>query len=518
MAARGTTAESTFPVVVALEAIDAWMRDPTGDRRVFLSQALESIVRAAGAAGALLEFEASPLPAFRGGFGTLRGVANGREPEAADRYPLTANGGRVELGTLWLDGGGQDAPFAARALELALDAAWARAQVGATADRLEALDAATRAIAGVLDLDTVLQLISDRVRELVGAQYAALGVVDRNGLIERFITSGIGHDERERIGDPPTGRGLLGLIIREGRSFRIADIGAHEDSSGFPANHPPMGSFLGVPVTVARGSTGNLYLTNKQGATEFSADDERLVEMFALHAGIAIETARLHQEVQQLAIVGERDRIAKDLHDGIIQAIYAVVLSLDDVPDLMRTDVDEATARIDRAIDYLNLAIRNIRNFILALSPESAGGQGLVPGLAALADEVRLNTLMDVELEVASTDDHDARVDDTSASELLQMAREVLSNAARHSRGTRLRIRLSVEAADTVLEIVDDGRGFDPERARASGHFGLINLVDRASAIGGDVAIESGDGRGTRVLIRIPAAAVVRTRDPDPIR
>ena len=399
-----------------------------------------------------------------------------------------------------------DAPFAVRALELALDAAWARAAVRATADRLEALDAATRAIAGVLDLDTVLQLIADRVRELVGAQYSALGVVDKSGRIERFITSGMRHDVRERIGDPPRGRGLLGLIIREGRTYRIADIGSHADSSGFPPNHPPMGSFLGVPVKVSRGSTGNLYLTNKQGAAEFSVDDERLVEMFALHAGIAIETARLHADVQQLAIIGERDRIAKDLHDGIIQAIYSVVLSLDDVPDLMDEDRSEATDRIDRAIDRLNLAIRNIRNFILDLNPEAAGGQGLIPGLAALADELRLNTLIEVDLEV---DDSDAvaALDRRVVAELLQMARETLSNTSRHSRATRVVIRVRVDDSGVALDISDNGSGFDVEQARNAGHFGLINLAERAAVLDGEVDVESEIGTGTRVLIRLPVGS-----------
>jgi signal transduction histidine kinase len=504
------SAASTFPVVVALEAIDAWMREPTAERRIFLAQALEGIVRAAGARGAFLRFEAAPLPGFHGGFGTLRNTPPDSQPAETESYPLMADAGRVALGTVWLDGGGPDAPFAVRALELALDAAWARAAVRATADRLEALDAATRAIAGVLDLDTVLQLIADRVRELVGSQYAALGVVDESGLIERFITSGISHQERERIGDPPRGRGLLGLIIRDGRAYRIADIGAHEDSSGFPPNHPPMRSFLGVPVTVSRGSTGNLYLTNKQGAEEFSSDDQQLVEMFARHAGIAIETARLHTEVQHLAIVGERDRIAKDLHDGIIQAIYAVVLSLDDVPDLIETDRPEAMDRIDRAIDRLNLAIRNIRHFILDLDPEAAGGQGLVAGLAALADEVRLNSLIEVDLEVADPDDVGA-IDARARAELLQMAREALSNAARHARASQVTVRLAADDGTAILEVVDDGRGFDVEQARQSGHYGLRNLVERADAAAGTAEVESAVGRGTRVLIKLPLKTPARS-------
>ena len=134
----------------------------------------------------------------------------------------------------------------------------------------------------------------------------------------------------------PRGHGLLGLIVRENRSFRIPDLAVDPRRYGFPPHHPPMHSFLGVPVTVQGRSVGNLYLTNKTGADEFSEDDQALVESFAVHAGIAIENARLHEQVQRLAIVDERERISKDLHDGIIQNLYAVGLSLEDVPELVR--------------------------------------------------------------------------------------------------------------------------------------------------------------------------------------
>jgi len=178
---------------------------------------------------------------------------------------------------------------------------------------LQALDAAVRGISGVLDVEQVLQLIVDRVRDLVAAQYAALGFVDEAGLITEFISSGISPEQRRAIGDLPHGRGLLGLIIRENRSYRIPNIASHPESYGFPPNHPPMRSFLGVPVTVKGEVVGRLYLTNKQSAPEFGADDQALVETFALHAGIAIENARLYGQVQRLAVVDERDRISREL-------------------------------------------------------------------------------------------------------------------------------------------------------------------------------------------------------------
>ena len=155
--------------------------------------------------------------------------------------------------------------------------------------------------------------------------------------------------------------GLLGLIIREGRSFRIPDLASDPRRYGFPPNHPEMHSFLGVPITVKGRPLGDLYLTNKRGAVEFSRADQELVEMFALHAGIAIENARLHEQVQRLAVVTERERIGQDLHDGIIQRIYAVALSLEDVPELMVAEAGEASARIERAIEGLNQTIRDMQ-------------------------------------------------------------------------------------------------------------------------------------------------------------
>lgn len=377
---------------------------------------------------------------------------------------------------------------------------------------LEALVEATRAIAEVLDVEAVLQLIVESVRELVRAEYAALGIVDTNGRIERFITVGVSPEERAQIGPPPRGHGLLGLIIRERRSFRIPDIASHPDSYGFPPHHPSMGSFLGVPVVTQGRSIGNLYLTNKRDAIEFSESDRLLVEMFALRAGIAIENARLHEQVQRLAVVEERERIARDLHDGIIQSIYGVALSLEDVPLMMADEPQEAIARVDRAIDSLNLTIREIRNFILGLRSELLHGADLLAGLAALVGEFGPAGAAEIELDLAADPELVAGIPIGHRVQLLQMAREALSNAARHARATRIRIALRVEDRMLVLRLEDDGVGFDSLATQAPGHFGLANLRDRAGALGGSVIIESTLGAGTHLSIQVPIAAAEPTQ------
>jgi signal transduction histidine kinase len=371
-----------------------------------------------------------------------------------------------------------------------------------------ALDAAVRGIAGLVSVDDGLQVIVDRVRPLVGAQYAALGIVDAKGRIERFITSGMDDEARRRIGALPEGHGMLGLIIRENRSFRIPDINTDPRRYGFPPNHPPMKSFLGVPITIKGISLGRLYLTNKLGSDDFSEEDRSLVETFALHAGIAMENARLHEQLQRLAVVDERERISKDLHDGIIQNMYAVGLSLEDVAELMDDDRAEAAARVERAIDSIHLAIQDIRNFIFGLRPELLEGASLVGGLAALVEEYRHNMIVDLELRVP-----DAIIEPRSEAggHLLAIVSESLSNVARHSQASRASVVLVADGDGDVpaleLTIEDNGVGFDPDGVVKLGHQGLANTRERAASIGGTVTIDSRPGAGTRVIVRLPNAA-----------
>ena len=369
-----------------------------------------------------------------------------------------------------------------------------------------ALDAAVREIAGLASVDDVLQVIVDRVRPLVGAQYAALGIVDEAGRIERFITSGMDDATREAIGPLPEGHGLLGLIIRENRSFRIADINTDPHRFGFPPNHPPMTSFLGVPITVKGLSLGRLYLTNKAGADEFSEEDRSLVETFALHAGIAMENARLHEQLQRLAVVDERERISKDLHDGIIQNMYGVSLSLEDVPEMMEDDRAEAAERVERAIDAIHLAIQDIRNFIFGLRPELLEGTSLLVGLAALMEEYRHNTIVELELRVP---EGVAEPPPEVTGSILAIVGESLSNIVRHSRATRASVELAAptDGRTWELTIEDNGVGFDPERVVKLGHQGLANTRARAAKLGGMLTIDSQPERGTRVTVVVPDRA-----------
>jgi GAF domain-containing protein len=243
---------------------------------------------------------------------------------------------------------------------------------------LAALNRAALSIAAEVSLDKVLQQIIDSTRELVGARYGALGVPNADGGLEKFVTSGISPEEVAHIARLPRGLGLLGAIMREGRSIRLPHVADDPRSVGFPPGHPHMESFLGVPIVAGNDVLGNLYLTDKvdiskqdsQLIVEFTSDDQKLVEMLAAHAAVAIQNARLYEQVGRLAIVEERSRIGMDLHDGVIQSIYAVGLTLESARLLLPDDPVEANHIILQSIAGLNDAIRDIRNFILDLRPQ----------------------------------------------------------------------------------------------------------------------------------------------------
>lgn len=477
-----------------LEAMERWRSDASADAARNVGAAIGAAAASMGLTVGRLRATAPPLPDLELDLG------NGTEgAEIALRMPGEAR----PVGWARIGGDPRDARAFAELLELAIVSARTRAAAERTERQLVALDQAVRGIGGVLDVARVLQVIVDRVRDLAPAQYAAIGIVDSQGAIEQFITSGISDEDRARIGDLPRGHGLLGLIIRESRTYRIPDIGAHPERFGFPAHHPEMRSFLGMPITVGGHTVGRLYLTNKIGAAEFSPDDQALVEMFALHAGIAIENARLHDQVGRLAVVDERDRISRDLHDSVIQAIYAQTLALDDVPEMISNEPEAAGRRVDDAIDALHAVIRDIRNFIFGLRPVLLETGGITEGLHALGGELRRSSGVTVEVRVG-VDESELALPIETVADLLAVAREGLSNVARHAGATQARIELERDGADLRLVLADDGRGFDADEHPRQGHQGLANMRARIEALGGAFDVVSSATQGTRIIMSVP--------------
>ena len=531
-------------------------------------------------------------------------------------------------------------------------------------ERYERLLEAGLALAADLSLPATLQRIVELAAGLTGARYGALGVLGRDGTIGEFITTGVTAAERAAIGHIPVGRGILGVLIDDARPLRLHDIAEDPRSVGFPPNHPPMRSFLGVPV-MARGRVyGNLYLTEKQGGRDFDADDERalillaaqagvaienaqlyeetqdrarrleairaintailagtdpgellglvvgharalvgadlatlalptgddrlaveaadglladellgtvfpaegsvtgdvmrtgkavvladasaddrsaqpivragvgpalfvplavrgrtlgtltvanrkggallretevqLVETFAEQAAVALEYARLQGKLQRLAVLEDRERIAKELHDGAIQALFAVGMGLQGSA-LLAGD-PELRGRLQDAVEELDRVIRDLRNYIFGLRPGILADRQLDQALHGLVEEFEQRTGV---LAIAQVDPQAAAELTGRAGDVVQLAREALSNVSRHAEAATCRVSLYLEGDGGVLEVDDDGLGFDPAQTAGAGQ-GLRNLRERAEGLGGRAEIHSGPGQGTRVRVTIP--------------
>jgi signal transduction histidine kinase len=535
------------------------------------------------------------------------------------------------------------------------------------ARRHEVLVEAGLVLASELSLPVVLQKIVDLACEVADARYGAVGVLGPDGRIAEFITHGITNEQRERIGPLPEGHGLLGLLIKDPRPLRLRNIKDHMSSSGFPPNHPPMASFLGVPIAVRGRVFGNLYLTEKQGADEFTEGDESAVMQLAAQAAVAVENARLYTEahrgqelltgvnevsrailegseiegvlrliagraralvnariativtpdgpdeklivrvaegegsdliegsvfsaegsvagevmqtreaimladvsadsrvndpivrlgtlgpalvlplsigekrfgvlkvandrgaahftkddfevvqafagqaavalehtriqgeLKRLALVEDRERIAKELHDDIIQSLFAEGMALQATLSVLK-DPDESSRRISQSVERIDRVIRDLRNYIFALKPGAAADRALERSLHEIARSFA--DASNIEIEVRADVEATARLSSKS-SEVLQAVREAVSNAVRHSGADLVLISVARASDAALVEVSDNGAGFDVEQAAGKGH-GLSNLRARAEALGGELDIESEQGRGTWVRLRIP--------------
>ncbi len=360
------------------------------------------------------------------------------------------------------------------------------------------LAGAAEALAGELDLDEVLQTIVETARLLTGASYAALGVIGEGEFLERFVHVGLDDDAVERIGHLPTGKGVLGLLIRDPHLLRLDSIADHPASVGFPDGHPPMGSFLGAPVRMSGRVYGNLYLTEKPGG--FTAEDEAWITVLAAQAGAAVENTLLSRRLESLAVQAERDRISRDLHDGIIQSLFSIGMNLESAAGMVATAPERAQQRISGAVDRIDDAIRDLRNTIFHLRPGSAAVLGLRQGIVELAREHEVNALNRPRVEVDST--VDALVPEAAVADVLQVVREALANVARHAGPCTVAIRARPAQGRLFLEIEDDGAGFTPTTPSVGR--GLENVHERAAVLDGDLVIDSAPGEGTRITLTVP--------------
>ncbi|HNO32376.1 MAG TPA: GAF domain-containing sensor histidine kinase, partial [Anaerolineales bacterium] len=500
---------------------------------------------------------------------------------------------------------------------------------------------------------------------------------DDEGKLQKFIAVGMSDHDIKRIEHPPVGLGLIGELMDTEIPLRVPAIQKHPKSVGFPAHHPHMVSFLGVPIRTSEKQIGQIYLTEKMDANEFSSDDEMIIQMLATYAataitnarfieqmkerdltltrrnvdmallngiastltssleldeilnktlglvmnymkveageiflleedkttlrmvlhrgqaaeafwtrnifsvgdgyvglvakarqpqisnnisgdasflrdavvkagfqqiaclpllsgenlmgvmsvatrsttpfedrsvqllsavgawaGLAIENARLHANARRLAVLEERNRIGMDLHDGIIQSIYGVGLALEGVQHFMNEDPTTAKDQITHAINGLNQAIRDIRAYILDLRPRQLGNEGLLNGIKRLIAEYRANTFSEVKFTAPDSDLKELTQNQSLA--VFHICQEALANAAKHAKAKNVQISLWTTDERALMEIHDDGKGFDIEQLHSFIGHGLANMQTRARSSGGDIDISSVSGEGTTILVWVP--------------
>lgn len=358
--------------------------------------------------------------------------------------------------------------------------------------RLSDLIDAAAAVVGETDLDRVLRRLVAEAMSATGARYGALGVRGEHGALSDFLYEGMTPDLAAEIGHLPTGRGVLGTVIRLNKTIRLDHIRDHPDSFGFPEHHPPMENFLGVPLSVGDTAFGNLYLTEKDGG--FSDEDVAVVEALSRIAGGAVKTARLHERLRGVAVLEDRQRIARDLHDSVIQEMFAVGLGLQGLANLVEDDQAEAT--LTDAVDRLDDAVERLRQYIFQLKNDHPGHdldlrlQDIVSRMGS-AYPARVRLSIDIGDEI----------NDTLDEEIVAIVTEALSNALRHSGADAIRVDVSASDGSCTIDVDDNGHGFDPDAA--GGGMGLANLRARAQRRGGRIAIDS-SAAGTSLSVELP--------------
>jgi signal transduction histidine kinase len=369
---------------------------------------------------------------------------------------------------------------------------------------LLALHTATQDVHGDLTLDKVLQRVVDQACTLLDARYGAISVITEQNRIESFVTSGISDELRARIGPPPIGHGLLGVVLNEGQRLRIPDLMADRRSHGFPPHHPPMHSLLAVPVVCKGPFKGNLYLAEKQGGIEFSPEDEETLDRFATTASIAIDNAYLHQRLNTLAVAEERLRIAHEMHDGLAQVLAYVNTKAQAVKEHLRNDrPDEAAKHLDQLAGAAREVYGDVRESIIGLRNAAVPGRSLGDALHDYARSWEAQHGIAVQVSV----DRRIRLSDNAELQLQRIVQEALTNVRKHARAKQVEVSLEQEDGRVVAVVRDDGLGFNPEElGRAElPRFGLSTMRERGPSIGGTVSLDSSPGEGTRLTVEIPS-------------
>ncbi len=368
---------------------------------------------------------------------------------------------------------------------------------------LAAVSDAVAAITADASLERVLNKLVTAAQDLAGATYAAVGVPESEGdTFARFITVGMSDELVERLGPLPRTHGLLAAMLTDPDPHRTGDITEDPRFRGWwPPEHPKMRSFLGVPI-VARGRViGAFYLTDKRDGSSFSAEDEDRVALLAAHAAVAIENATLLEASRTAALAEERDRMARELHDALNQSLFGLTLTSRAAAAHLTSDPGRAADELDEVQRLARQALAELREVVTGMRTSDLRRDGLVAAIrsdVALLDRVH-------EADVSFQFSGDLRVDDVVEHEIYRVVQEALTNALRHAKSDDVVVRLTSGSDATVVEVSDDGSGFDPNAEGIRSHrLGLTSMEERATAVGGTIEIDSGPGKGTTVRLRVP--------------
>jgi signal transduction histidine kinase len=367
---------------------------------------------------------------------------------------------------------------------------------------LKAVSDAVLAVASQLSVEEVLQQLVDRARELAGARYAALGTPDGEGGFSRFLVSGMSDELIAALGPLPRTHGMLGAMLEGPEPFRTPDIHTDPRFRGWwPRGHPDMRSFLGVPIVTPEGVIGAFYLTEKEGAADFSEGDQELIELLAAHAAIAITNARLYERSRELSVLSERNRLALELHDAVSQKLFSMVLTAEAVATLLERDPSAARERVARLSELADEALGELRSLISELRPPDLDRDGLPGALRKQVEVLRGLHPVEIELDV---DEAVTPGDGERDQQVLRIAQEALQNALRHAGAHRVGVTLAARNGGLVLEVEDDGVGFVPDDPELrSRRLGLTSMEERAQRLGGRLEIRSSPDAGTTVRLEV---------------
>ncbi|MBK7725549.1 MAG: GAF domain-containing protein [Dehalococcoidia bacterium] len=354
-------------------------------------------------------------------------------------------------------------------------------------------------LAGSEDLSDTLQRLAHRAREVTGADFAAISTFDETGIMTRFIYAGISEDQARRLGDPPRGRGLLGELAERDRPFRLADVQAHSGYTGWPAGHPDMCAFLGAPIRANGRTIGSLYMTRDRGREPFSEAEESAAAVLALQGAVSLATGLARERRGRLYVLEERGRIAHDLHDGTIQALYAIGLECDSLSN--REDFPgEAREAFAAAVTRINDLIADMRGYIFMLETGTPAAEPeLTRDLAFVIRQIVSPAIASVvNISAAALQELSAR----EAEDLLYIAREALSNSVRHGAPSKVAIDLRQSEDATILTVQDNGVGFDLATVRRG--LGRVTMQTRADRLGATLTLIGIPGMGATVRVSIP--------------